>query len=57
MNSTWSIAGEYMEACSCDFLCPCITKNATTPATEDFCKFAMTYRVDSGSFGATISAA
>jgi hypothetical protein len=53
MSEAWSIAGEYMEACSCAFLCPCITRNATTPATEDFCKFAMTYRIDSGRFGAT----
>jgi len=52
MSTAWSIKGEYVEACSCAFLCPCITKNATTPATEDFCKFAMTYRIDSGRFGA-----
>jgi hypothetical protein len=51
--ATWSIQGEYMEACSCTFLCPCITKNATTPATEDFCKVAMTYAIQSGHFGET----
>jgi hypothetical protein len=53
MSETWSIAGEYMEACSCNFVCPCIVSNATGKATEDFCTFAMTYRVDSGRFAST----
>ena len=53
MATLWSIEGEYMEACSCNFLCPCITKNATTPATEDFCKVAMTFAITAGHFGAT----
>lgn len=52
MSTSWSVAGEYMEACSCDFLCPCIPKNASTPATNDFCKVAMTYAIVSGRFGA-----
>lgn len=52
MSTSWSVEGEYMEACSCDFLCPCITQNSTTPASHDFCKVAMTYDVRSGRFGA-----
>lgn len=51
MSTRWQVAGEYMEACSCDYLCPCITLNSTTPATHDFCKVAMTYVVNQGSFG------
>lgn len=51
MSTNWSIVGEYLEACSCEYLCPCITSNATAPATEGFCRFAMTYRIDSGRFG------
>ena len=51
MSTRWHVEGEYMEACSCDFLCPCITKNSTTPATHDYCKVAMTYVVSKGSFG------
>jgi len=51
MSTTWSIDGEYLEACSCDYVCPCITSNATAPATHDFCVFAMTYRIDRGRFG------
>ena len=50
--TSWPIAGEYLEASTCRYLCPCITSNATASATEGFCRFAMTYRVDRGSFGA-----
>jgi hypothetical protein len=46
--SSWSIAGEYLEACSCTYVCPCVTSNVTAPATEGFCRFAMTYRIDVG---------
>ena len=53
MATTWSIKGEYMEACSCDLLCPCITSNMAAPATRDFCKVAMAFDVQSGDFGAT----
>lgn len=51
MQVQWSVEGDYMEACSCDYLCPCILENATTPATHDFCKVAMTYVVRRGRFG------
>lgn len=51
MATKWTAKGEYMEACSCDFLCPCIPKNMTTPATNDFCKLAMAFEIHSGSFG------
>jgi hypothetical protein len=48
---SWAIRGEYMEACSCDFLCPCISKNATTPATHAFCKVALTFAIEDGHYG------
>lgn len=51
MATKWSVKGEYMEACSCDFLCPCISKNMTTPATHDFCKVALAFEIESGKFG------
>lgn len=53
MSTPWSITGEYIEACSCDYLCPCITVNSTGPATHDFCKVGMTFRIDDGRFGPT----
>jgi len=49
--ASWAIKGQYMEACSCDFLCPCVPKNATTPATHDFCKVALTFAIESGHCG------
>mgnify|MGYP005810106557 CR=1 FL=1 len=52
MSIPWSLDGEYAEACSCHFLCPCITLNSTTPATEAFCKVAMTFRIEHGHFAA-----
>ncbi|HEY2387012.1 MAG TPA: DUF1326 domain-containing protein [Candidatus Binatia bacterium] len=51
MGAAWSIEGEYLEACSCRYLCPCVTSNATARASEDFCDFAMTYRIDAGGYG------
>ena len=51
MNTQWAVKGEYMEACSCDFLCPCIIKNMALPATHDFCKVALTFEISSGHFG------
>ena len=53
MSQSWKIDGEYIEACSCDFLCPCITQNSTTPATHEFCKVAMSFAVQRGHFGDT----
>ena len=53
MSTAWTARGEYMEACSCDFLCPCIPKNSTTPATHDFCKVALAFDIEAGTFGDT----
>ena len=53
MGTKWSAKGEYMEACSCDFLCPCIPKNATTPATHEFCKVALAFDTIEGQVGDT----
>ncbi len=51
MTTQWSARGEYMEACSCDFLCPCIPKNASTAATHDFCKVALAFDIADGHYG------
>lgn len=51
MATQWAVKGEYMEACSCDFLCPCIIKNMALPATHEFCKVALTFEITSGHFG------
>ncbi|MEM7540699.1 MAG: DUF1326 domain-containing protein [Pseudomonadota bacterium] len=53
MATSWATKGEYMEACSCDFLCPCIPKNSTTPATHDYCKVAIAMDITEGHLGDT----
>jgi hypothetical protein len=47
----WTMRGEYMESCNCDYLCPCIYTNPQGPATNDHCTAAMVFRIDEGSCG------
>jgi hypothetical protein len=47
----WTMRGEYMESCNCDYLCPCIYTNPQGPATHDHCIAAMVFRIDEGSCG------
>jgi hypothetical protein len=49
----WTMRGEYMESCNCDYLCPCIYTNPQGPATNDHCTAAMVFRIDEGSCGST----
>jgi hypothetical protein len=42
----WTMRGEYMESCNCDYLCPCIYTNPQGPATNDHCTAAMVFRID-----------
>jgi hypothetical protein len=44
----WSIRGEYMESCNCDYLCPCIYTNPQAPVTYDQCYAVMVFRIDEG---------
>ena len=48
----WSLRGEYMESCNCDYLCPCIYTNPQGPATNDDCTAVMVFRIDDGRAGA-----
>ncbi len=48
----WTMRGEYMESCNCDYLCPCIYTNPQGPATYDHCIAVMAFRIDEGSCGA-----
>ena len=50
-DKSWEIAGEYMESCNCDYLCPCIFTNPQAPATHDHCTALMVYRIDRGRKG------
>jgi hypothetical protein len=52
-EQNWSLRGEYMESCNCDYLCPCIYTNPQAPVTYDHCTAAMVFRIDQGRSGTT----
>jgi hypothetical protein len=52
-EQNWSLRGEYMESCNCDYLCPCVYTNPQGPATYDNCTAVMVFRIDDGHSGAT----
>lgn len=52
-DQNWTMRGEYMESCNCDYLCPCIYTNPQGPATHDHCTAVMVFRIDEGNSGAT----
>ena len=49
----WSLRGEYMESCNCDYLCPCTYTNPQEAATHDHCTAVMVFRIDEGHLGET----
>jgi hypothetical protein len=51
-EQNWSLRGEYMESCNCDYLCPCIYTNPQREATYDNCTAVMVFRIDDGRSGA-----
>ena len=52
-EQNWTMRGEYMESCNCDYLCPCIYTNPQAGATHDHCTAVMAFRIDEGNSGAT----
>src|SRR5438046_10454749 len=50
-ETQWSIRGEYMESCNCDYLCPCVYTNPQGPVTYDHCTAVLVFRIDEGNFG------
>jgi len=51
LHAKWTIGGEYMESCNCDYLCPCIYTNPQGPATHDHCYSLQVYRIERGHCG------
>jgi hypothetical protein len=49
----WQISGEYFEACSCDFVCPCPTSGLAARPTRDSCTAGLVFKVERGRHGAT----
>ena len=49
----WQVSGEYMEACSCDSVCPCPTSGLAARPTKGSCDAGLVFRVDRGRYGDT----
>jgi hypothetical protein len=49
----WTLRGEYMESCNCDYLCPCIYTNPQGAATHEHCYAVMAFRIEAGRHEAT----
>jgi hypothetical protein len=49
----WRISGDYFEACSCDFVCPCPTSGLTARPTQGSCDAGLVFEVDRGAYGDT----
>ena len=47
----WNISGQYVETCSCDFVCPCILGQMAVRPSKGSCTFAMAMQIEHGSFG------
>jgi hypothetical protein len=47
----WNISGQYVETCSCDFVCPCIVGQMAVRPTKDWCTVAMAMQIERGTFG------
>jgi hypothetical protein len=49
----WQISGDYMEACSCDSVCPCPTSGLAARPTKGSCDAGLVFHVERGQYGAT----
>ena len=47
----WNISGQYVETCSCDYVCPCIVGQMAVRPTKGSCTFAMAMLIERGGFG------
>src|SRR2546426_7276028 len=44
----WSLEADYLQACNCDYGCPC---EFEAPPTQGFCEGVGAWRIDKGRFG------
>ena len=49
----WQISGNYMEACSCDSVCPCPTSGLAARPTKGSCEAGLVFHVERGQYGTT----
>jgi hypothetical protein len=52
-GTEWRISGEYLEACSCDSVCPCPTSGLAARPTKGACDAGLVFRIDQGQYGST----
>jgi hypothetical protein len=52
-NVQWQVSGDYMEACSCDSVCPCPTSGLAARPTKGSCDAGLVFHVERGQYGAT----
>ena len=45
---SWKIKGEYFESCSCTNTCPCTWSSMSVPATNDYCRANLAFKVTDG---------
>jgi hypothetical protein len=52
MNNTiqWNFEADFIQACSCDYGCPC---EFSAPPTQGFCEGMVAWRINSGRYGQT----
>jgi hypothetical protein len=50
-NVGWKVSGEYFEACSCDFVCPCPTSGLAARPTKGSCDAGLVFHIERGSYG------
>jgi hypothetical protein len=50
-NGSWHVRGEYFEACSCDYMCPCVYTNMTARPTQGYCGVTLIFHVNHGHSG------
>ena len=42
---TWNIKGSYYENCSCTNTCPCTWSSMLAPATNDYCRANLAFKI------------
>jgi hypothetical protein len=47
----WAISGDYLETCSCNYVCPCVASNLADKPTHGWCKAALLFHVKKGHYG------
>ena len=52
-NVQWQVSGQYMEACSCDSVCPCPTSGLAARPTKGSCDAGLVFHVERGQYGDT----